>query len=106
MTLINNCPSVSPQILSNPFANAVYEYALYHTPMEISYPLASIGNIQEDHICGKPAIRFITTAGSIVIDDIFNPDYNGEKLVIGYSEDPTKRANYYLRFRYFNSLNE
>lgn len=105
MTLINNCPVVAPQILSDSLANQEYQYVLYNTALTIDYDLASIGNIADDHICGKPEIKFITASGSVSIDAIFNPEYSLNKLLVGYSEDPARAATYQLRFRYYNSIN-
>jgi hypothetical protein len=103
MSLIDTCPTVAPEIFNSPFAGT-YQYVLRDEATKIGYDLSSVGSITADLICGQPSIQFITSMGSVTLNDVFKPDYVNSVLSIGYSQDFQAAATYKLKFRYFNSV--
>jgi hypothetical protein len=71
----------------------------------LQYVLSNIGNISPSTLCGSPTLQFVDNRGSPVIPDLFTVDSAAQTLSVGPVDDVDASGNFYLRFKYYNSLN-
>lgn len=97
-----NCPAVTPLITANPFPTKNF-YVLGSDALELPFDVLTIGNIEDDGNCGKPAIKIVLVSGSDAIDTTkFDADYDNQKFVVKKTSDLSAVGQTYFRFKYFN----